>query len=116
MYRPRNGQRLGLALDRTRTGNHRHIACSKAGPGHLHDSALRLHLAAHQLERLGDPDDFFDPLQIGDTGRIHWSGIAGDADRGPLRSRHDVGLETHLLDPAADGLDLRGAGAAFHHH
>ena len=91
--RPRRPDRAGdldgarLRLDTARTGDHDRIRTAHRHPTDLHDGFRRVHLAADQLERLGDGDAAGDPGKPDQERRVHRTPIPGDADRGPVGAR-----------------------------
>src|SRR5258708_429258 len=72
-------------------------------------------LAADQLVRLRDPDDFLDAGVILEDLRVGSSLHAGDADGRAMRARDRMGCEPHLLDVSYDRIDLLVPASALHH-
>ena len=98
LHRAGDLQGPGLGLDAARTGDHDRFPTPHRHAADPDDRLRRVDLAADQLERLGDGDAAGDPGKPDQERRIHRTPIPGNADRGPVRTRHPQRGETHVTD------------------
>ena len=69
----------------------------------------------HELVRFADPNRLGHARQVLELNRIERPLIAGQTNRRPGRSRHDVGTETHFANRVGDPGDFLFGGARFHY-
>jgi hypothetical protein len=87
---------------------------SPLSPGGRGDGVAFVHLAAGELERLGDPNQLEHAWEHLERPRIDGADVAGDADGSPRCPRQRVRRQVHLLDRGDDPLDLFRRGMAIH--
>jgi hypothetical protein len=80
----------------------------------LHVSIGLVHLAAGELVRLGDADQYEDAGQHLQGARAHGADVAGDADGGARGAGQGVRREVHAPDGGEDLFDLLRRGVAVH--
>src|SRR5271166_3167356 len=110
------GQRLLAAFDGARAGDHGHLVAAEARvrTGEADDRVFFLHVAADELVRLADADDFLHPRHLVESAGIELRLIAGDADGGALCSGNGVCPETQRVDLLAHAPHLLFGGVRLH--
>ena len=113
-----NRKRLLAALNRTGSGDDRELRPANRGiaPGKSNDSVLFLNVAADQLVRFRDADDFLHARHFFQRAGLDFALISGDANRSPLRSGNGVSAVAERLDFLADGAHLRFRSVRLHNH
>jgi hypothetical protein len=73
-------------------------------------------LASRETSLYGaeDRDDFENARQVFERRRIDGAPVARDPDRGPLGSRHRMGVQAHTADRLDDAADLLGGRRRVH--
>ena len=104
-------------LDRARTADDDDPFAADVDAADADDAVVRLRLAAHQLVRVRDADDFLDAGEILENLRVgRFLLLSGDADGGAVDARNRVCFEPHLLDVANDCFDLFRPSAGIHYY
>ena len=112
----RRCQNLFAAFHRTGARAERQFGAAHRDARHVHHGVVGLHFAADQLVGFRNRDGFGDARQVLEFGRRHGAVIAGDADGGALRARHDVGAEAEALNFRANAGDILLGGVRAHNH
>jgi len=115
-HRAGRRQNLLARLHRARSGAKRQFASPYRDTGNLDHRVVRLHLAADQLVRFRDADRLGHTHQVFKLCGVDRPGVAGNADRRPLRTRHHVRPESQALDFCANAGDIFRAGVGAHHN
>ena len=85
-------------------------------PAKSNDSVLFLNVAADQLVRFGDADDFLHARHFFQRAGLDFALVAGDANRGALRSGNGVSAVAERFDFLADGAHLLFRSVRLHDH
>src|SRR5262245_20247794 len=113
-----HGERLRFAFDSTGPGDNGELAPANAGvrPGQTDDGVVFLDVAADQLVRLGDADDFRDSGHFLQAPAFNRALVAGDADSGALRARNGMGAQAERFDLLTNRTYLLFGGVRLHHY
>ena len=114
-HRLGNRKRALAAFDRARPGNDGELIAPDTCLAYLDDRFFRPEIERHELVRFADPNRLRHARQVLELNRIERPLIAGQTNRRPGRSRHDVGTETHFANRVGDPGDFLFGGARFHY-
>src|SRR5258708_4869323 len=78
------------------------------------DGVVLLNVAADQLIRLGDLDDFLHSRHFFERALLDFTLVAGDANGGALRTRHGMRTVSQLFDLLTNGAHLLFGSVRLH--
>ncbi len=110
----RGREHLLFALDGARTRDDAERSPADGGRPHPHDRVLRLEVAAHELERLEDPNDLLDTRQALELERVDDLAVPDDADDGLDLTARQVRLGAGLGEQIDDVLNVFGRRVVAH--
>src|SRR5208282_4104030 len=116
-----NGKRLFAGLNGAGAGDDGKVGASnryrrtiRVSFGKLDDRAVGLGVAADQLVRLGDADDFLHSRHFFQRPGFDFALVAGNADGGALRAGHGVSTVSERFDFLANRAHLLFGGLRLH--